>query len=508
MLRPTETKAIRGRALASDSLFNFAAGRIKPTRNATFSNIMDGIANLNVAGKLGMSAVASFFGDKPLFEAVAHLNNIPAVQRWQNEISLLNPVNTEDRRTLQRYGLMLEYTKNGLNRFYDELGPGRSGWAAGFRTTSGKFASAVTRLTGLNAITEIRKGAGGLGMMDAIGRELKAGRKFADLDESGVRLLKTFGIAEADWRVWQLAELEKFNDHTTDVLTPESIARIPDEALLQAGIIGAADDAATAGATVRREAIVKLLGAVNTESDFAVVTPGWRERAAFYGELQRGTVKGEITRAWFQFKSFPWTVLHRGVDAWANADAPAGKALMAAWLVASTTLAGAMQSQVYDMLAGKDPREMLGHDWATFWGQALIRGGGLGIYGDFLNSINQTRYGTGVLEVTSGPTLQVLLEMGMVEPLNAIKAYAEGREVHMGRKAVQNLKGFIPGSNIWYTKAAFDHLIMQRVLEMVTPGYLASTRSRTLHDYQQDWWWQPGETAPERAPDVSGVIRK
>jgi hypothetical protein len=91
------------------------------------------------------------------------------------------------------------------------------------------------------------------------------------------------------------------------VLTPESISRIPDDALRTAGIISQAGGAEEAAAA-RRAAIVKLLGAVNTESEFAIVTPGWRERAQFYGDLQRGTVKGEIARSVLQFKSFPWAM--------------------------------------------------------------------------------------------------------------------------------------------------------------------------------------------------------
>jgi hypothetical protein len=56
---------------------------------------------------------------------------------------------------------------------------------------------------------------------------------------------------------------------------------------------------------------------------------------------------------------------------------------------------------------------------------------------------------------------------------------------------VQDLKGFFPGGNMWYTKAALDHLLWQNVMEMLSPGYLASIRSRTMKEYGQDWWWSP-----------------
>jgi hypothetical protein len=83
---------------------------------------------------------------------------------------------------------------------------------------------------------------------------------------------------------------------------------------------------------------VKLLGAVNTESEFAIVTPGWKERAQFFAGKQRGTVKGRGRRSVLQFKSFPWAFFQRGMDAVANMDGVDSKAVMSAYLITSTTL--------------------------------------------------------------------------------------------------------------------------------------------------------------------------
>jgi hypothetical protein len=250
--------------------------------------------------------------------------------------------------------------------------------------------------------------------------------------------------------------------------------------------------------------------AINTESEFAIVTPGWKERAQFYADLQsmRGTVLGEIARSVLQFKSFPWAFFQRGMDAIANQDTAASKAGMAAYLVVSTTLAGAMLMQTREMLAGRDPKAMLDEDWYKFWGQAFLAGGALGIYGDFLYGVNETRYGSGPIEAISGPTVGPLLELGLVQPLQAIKATLEGKESHLLAKTAQDLKGFMPGGNIWYTKTAFDHMIWQNVMEALSPGYLQAMRSRTQRQTGQQWWWAPGETAPERAPDLRAAIEK
>lgn len=481
---PTDTPKIQATARKLDKKWDYWSGRGTSIDNLTLKKVADGIGHLNTAGKLGGSALASFFGDKPMMEAVAHLNNLPAFQRWQAELMLLNPANKADRALLQRQGLMLESVRSGLQRFGDDLGG---------TSFSGKMANAVMRVTGMQAINELRKGAFGLSLMSAIGEEVAKGRSFADLPDSDIRTLKHYGITEADWNVWKRAELDTVGK-VKNVLTPDAISRIGD-----------------ATAAEKRNAIVKLLGAVNTESEFAIVTPGWKERAQFYSGLagERGTVIGEIARSALQFKSFPWAYFQRGMDAIANQDTAASKAGMTAYLIASTTLAGMMLMQTREMISGKDPRAMFDReDWWKVWGQAFLYGGALGIYGDFLSGINETRYGSGPLEAASGPTLGPLLELGIVQPLNAAKARMEGKDTHLGAQTFQDIKGFIPGGNIWYTKTALDHMVWQNVMESLSPGYLSAIRSKTLKTTGQDWWWTPGELTPERTPAFQAAMER
>lgn len=499
MADPTKTTQLQGEAVKLDELWNYASGRTKASANLAMSGIADAIANLNVAGKLGGAVIASLFGDKVMFEAVAHLNNVPAVKRWTTELAMLNPANAVERRLLERNGLMLDSVRSGLNRFYEGLG--KSDW-------TGKVANAVMRITGMNAINELRKGAFGLSMFSAIGNEIAAGKSFKDLDKSDVRLLRNWGIDEADWNVWKLATRSKIRD-VDNVLLPEAIRQIRTADLQTAGIIpsGQGPEIEAQAAQAKRDAVIKLLGAVNTESEFAVVTPGWSERAAFYGDLQRGTVKGEIVRSMLQFKSFPWAYFSRGMDAVANQEGAAPKAAMVAYLIAANTLAGAMILQTREVLTGKDPRSMVDENWLKFWGAAFLQGGALGIYGDFLYGANQSRYGSGILESLAGPTVGPILELGLVQPMAAAKAKMEGRESHLAAQTIQDLKGFIPGGNIWYAKAALDHLIWQNVMETLSPGYLANIRARTQKEYGQRWYWEPGETMPERAPNFEEAFQ-
>jgi hypothetical protein len=491
---PVATPKLEGQAAKLDQLWMYASGASKPSYNPTMSAIADGLANLNVAGKLGGAVWASVFGDKPMMEAVSHMNDLPMMQRWRYELGLLNPLNRQERRLLQEQGLMLDSVRSGLQRFYEGLGKS---------STTGRIANAVMRISGMQAINDIRKGAFGASLMGQIGAQLEAGKTFTDLASGDVRALKQYGITAADWNVWKQAALQDVG-FGTRALTPEAIGQITDAQLKASNAIGQADGPEVAART-RRDAIVKLLGIINTETEFAVITPGWKERSAFYGDLQRGTIKGELVRSMLQFKSFPWAAFQRAMDAVANQDGPGGKALMTAFLIASTTLAGAMIIQVREMLTGKDPRPMnpdKGYDKFKFWGAAFLQGGALGIYGDFLSSVNQSRYGTGPLEVMAGPTIGPLLSLGLVQPMNAAAKTLEGKETHLAAQTIAQLKGFVPGNNLWYSKAATEHLVWQRVMEALSPGYLSKIRERSAKEYGQDWWWRPGETTPERGPNL------
>lgn len=485
---PSKTNFYKTQANRLDRLWNYSSGKTSWSANQRFSNAMDTMANLNVAGKLGGSAIASLIGDKPMMEAVSHLNNMPAIERWRNELMLLNPMNKADRALLQQNGLMLESVRSGINRFYEGLGK---------YDTSGKIANAVMRVTGMQAINDIRKGSFGLTLMSAIGRKIADGVDFGSIHKSDVRTLRNYGIEQSDWDVWKLAELDDLGHGNDRAITPDAISRIPDKKLIDAGF---SDPEAA-----RNNAIVKLLGAVNTESEFAIVTPGWKERAAFYGGYQRGTFLGEITRSVLQFKSFPWAYFQRSMDLIANQGTPASKAAAIGWVISTSALAGAMLLQTREILSGKDPRKM----WddpssaAKFWGAAFLQGGALGPYGDFLYSSNQTRYGTGVLEMMAGPSVGPLLEVGLTGPMKAIRDTTEGKETHLGAMMFRNLKGFVPGQNIWYLKAGIDHLIWQQAAEAMSPGYLRNIKRRTRQEYGQDFWWQPGDLAPSRAPDLT-----
>jgi hypothetical protein len=88
----------------------------------------------------------------------------------------------------------------------------------------------------------------------------------------------------------------------------------------------------------------RLLGAVSEEVDMAVITPGAREQWLPGGGIQRGTGKGELTRSFFLFKSFPISVVMRHWSRALGMPSAGGRAAYIATFLASTTLLGAFQA--------------------------------------------------------------------------------------------------------------------------------------------------------------------
>lgn len=490
--KPTETPRVDKELRKLDRLWDYASGKTLPVVNARMAAGFDVAKNLNVAGKLGSAAWASLIGDKVMFEAIGHVNNLPAFQRWWNELRLLNPANRAERAQLRRQALMLDYMNQAMYRFGDELGKS---------SLTGKLANGVMKVSGMSAVNEWRRGAWALTAMDTLGSMVKA-KDFANVGEQDMRMLSSYGITEHDWKVWKLADLDDLGHGNETALTPDAVGRISDHQLKDAHLIAQADDG-TEAAQVRRDAQVKLVGALTSESNLAVLEPGWEQRSRMYAGLQRGVLRDELTRSFWQFKAFPITQMEKILQVGMSRPTMGGKIGFLATVPVLQTITGAMMVQVQEMLAGRDPRPM--DDW-RFWAAAFLKGGTLGLYGDFLFSqAGQTRMGSGPLEAVAGPTI------GGAATIVDFIAKAPGEiaadgETKVAAKALGIAKGFVPGQNLWFTKAATDHLIFQAAQEALNPGYLDSMRARTEKEYGNQWWWAPGEPLPDRAPDMGNAL--
>jgi hypothetical protein len=478
---PVRAEHFKVEADRVDNLYTLAAGKTTGVANPTVARFFDGLRNVLVAARLGSAALASI-ADEGTMRVAAHVNNLPEMRLISNELAAFNPANRVELRMALRAGLAMNTLAQSLNRFGNEgLG---SGW-------SSKLAQATLRASGLNAMTDARRRAWGVTQMHALGAVVRDHATIDKLDHYDQRVLLSKGITPEEYEVWRRATLEDWGGGNDTMLTPDAIYRIPDAALRSLG-----DPRA-----LREQAATRLLGMVLEETDVAVVEPGVRERAMMLQHVQRGTLKGELLRSFFLFKSFPIAMITRH---WSRALAEptmAGRAGYLAALLASTTVLGMVALQASQITQGKDPRDMT--QWRS-WVQAILKGGALSLYGDFLFN-DATEHGGSVLATTAGPVAG-LAEDAIALTIGNAHELADGKTTHAGAEAVKFARSNLPGANLWYARAAFDHLLFHQLQEYLSPGYLRKMRRRAERDYGQRFWWEPGAELPNRAPNMAAAV--
>lgn len=533
LLDPRKAAKAQEQARKLASLYDYTTGNTKPVVNEHLAQTFDTLRNWLVASRLG-SATITALTDEATLHLTAKVNKLPEMQLLQNELAALNPANRMEENLANRAGIAVDTMLAHLNRWgQDNLGP----------TFSSKMASTVMRASGLEALDGARRRAFGVTMMSALGEMTRKHGSLDRIDPDDLGMLKTKGITEADWQIWRAAEVEKWGAGN-GVLTPESIMRIPQDVIDQAAqplrdklaaekaqkiadIQGmhALDEAARqqsvadwsahfdeqiaqAGDKARREAVLRLLAVTLEETDMAVIRPGFADKFLTGEGMQRGTWKGELARSFFQFKAFPLAMISRhwmrGVN---GMDTAGGRALYLGSLVAGTTILGAVAQSINDVLSGKDPRNYnpAGDKGVRNWMAAFLKGGSLGLYGDFLFSGATQSNMAGPIASLLGPTAGLVEEAFKLTQGNVVQAL-QGKDTNFGAELVRFVKGNTPGASLWYAKAALDHIVFHNLQEYFSPGYLATMQRRAQKEFGQSYWWTPGTgTDGMRAPDLAKI---
>lgn len=486
---PGNAAKIEATAARIANLYDFVAGNAAPPPNRRLANAAAAVRAWLTASKLGSAAVTSISDEGTLY-LTSKVNNLPLVQVFLNEVRALNPADRAEKRLAQRAGLLVHTMSDEMDRWGTEtLG----------QQIPDKIASAVMRASGLSAITEARRRAFSITMMDAIGEVTRHVDDVTKLDPGDWRLLRDKGITGEEWAIWRAATPETWRGNDT-VLTPEAIYAIPDAEIAKAA-------PGVAPAVARERAASKLLAVVLEEQDIAIIEPGARERSMIQAGTVKGTVKGELVRSFFQFKTFPIAMMMRH---WQRAmgmySGARGRAGYIATLVAAQTVMGAVAMEVNDILSGKDPRNLdpTETNGLKNWLAAALKGGSLGLYGDFLFA-ETTQYGQSLLGALAGPAAGFIEDVDDLTRGNIMQAM-RGEDADVGAEAVKFARGYTPGSSLWYAKASLDRLVFHQMQEYFSPGYLNRMKNRARETQGTTYWWNPGDWPTEaRAPDLEKI---
>mgnify|MGYP000995223496 CR=1 FL=1 len=443
------------------------------------------------------SAILSDMPSAPMFGAMARsFTGLSRTGDMAEFVRLL--ASPAERAIARRSGFIIEQATDGFVRATGDnlrlvtVGERADGKANAFAR---RMPAATMRLQGLTPYVAARKRAFRFEFMGALhdvrGMTLKDLAAGDERDRMLGQWLEARGFDEASWGiiraapVWEPRTGAKF-------LRPMDVA---DETL-----------AARLGEAIEMETRL-----VSPETTL------WT-RAKLMGQSRPGTVSGEARRSWAMFRGFSMTASHLFGEELALRGNRAGGVAMtagyAAGMLVSLTIAGAVAIQLREIIKGNDPRKM---DDARFWGAAMMQGGGLGIFGDFLYAA-QARNGLNAQAAAFGPVGQFVGDSFNLTIGNALEIGADlgrGDELgeavagaRIGRDAADYVGRYTPLATVWWLRTAFSRGVtdnLHRLLDPEAEEAFARRRKRMEREYGQEQWWPQGG-APERAPDLGAAL--
>lgn len=433
--------------------------------NVEFARVMSDVRSGLVASQMG-SAIISSITDTGTLAMTSRFNGMPAMNVLARATAMMGEKGSE-----------IFAAQQGLIGDSIAMAVGRLDKAMGETIRTGamsKISSGVIRASGLRRWSATLRNAFGLEYMAHVARE--RGKGFADLDGDFREALSRYGIDASDW----------------DAIRGTT----PHEPRPNAHLLRPMD--------VENKAAGEKLGRlISTEMDYAVIERDAQTRALLIGDTRPGTAQGEFWRAVGMYKSFPtsFMLLHfsrafaRGFD---------GKRMThGALTFIALSMLGALAMQAKHIVAGREPRNMdpTSGDGLLAWGGAILQGGGLGVFGDML-LIDQTRYGNSWAATIAGPQFAAVEAVLGDFLLKNFQKLGKGEPTQFAGDALYTAGRYMPGSNLWYARLAFQRGVLDQAALMIDPR--ARDRFQRMErtaerDFGQHYFWKPGQLAPEFA---------
>ena len=323
---------------------------------------------------------------------------------------------------------------------------------------------------------------------------LNKGRSWKALDPDLQRVLSLYDIGAEDWGLIR-ASSTKYADGR-EYVTPDSIEELDDQHF--SSLLGRRGVKPTKARIdrLRDQTADKIRSYLTDRMEFAVIEPDARTRAFMQRGTQRGTVEGEFMRFIGQFKSFPIAVIQKslGREVYGRGTQESnllkalasgnGELLGVANIMAWSAVFGYLSMSSKDMVKGRKPRDPLSLKTMQ---AAMLQGGGLGIYGDFLFG-EANRFGGGITSTLAGPVA------GTVSDLHDIFIRMRDGDP-VAAKAFRTVLNNTPFINLFYTRMAMDYLFLYQIQEALSPGSLRRLERRIERENEQEFIWRPSELA-------------
>lgn len=470
----------------NDAVFRLVNGTGDRNRSPLMAHTFGAIRNWNVAATLG-SAALSALSDLSFIGMTARWNGTPMMRTFRQYLAQLNPANEADRIMATRVGITaLSWSDaySNVGRF-TEIGGGTRAGIVGRASHAGAIASEITlRASGLNAMTDAGRRAFALEFAGNMAEHFN--RSLDEIEGPFGQSLRSRGMTAEEWDL--IRQTPTAEHKGAQFFVVDELMRREDLPMGQ-----------------RQALAARIQGVINEEMLYAVPEPDALARVITTGGMQRGTLIGEVSRSFLQFKSFPIAVLSLHAQRALAARQLRGGAAAAAYAasgIVATTLLGLVAMQLKQIARGKDPRDM---DRPETWAAAFVQGGGAGIYGDFLFS-DVNRFGGGFLDTMAGPSFGMADDVAKLT-LGNVQELARGEDPEVAADLVRFGSRYMPGGSLWYARLLLEREVFDQLAIDADPRGARdrfNRAERRARDQGSGYWWRPGERTPDRPPELGG----
>lgn len=214
----------------------------------------------------------------------------------------------------------------------------------------------------------------------------------------------------------------------------------------------------------------RFFSLVNQESKYAVPSSTLEAQVALKGTTRPDTLPGIILHSFSMYKNFPLTYAQMYGRMLLSEERTSKRIGFAAAMGVGGSLVGAIGVQLREISKGREPMPM---DRWQFWGKAMLAGGGMSIWGDFLfNGVNE--FGQGPANTLGGPLAGLAkdsIDLAFGDPFKFVQAYDKQTEFEskFASRAVGFMKANTPGTSLWWARLALEREVWDALDELADP---------------------------------------
>jgi len=459
----------------TNNLFAYHKGTLHKPVDGFFGNTFAGLRQILTSAQLGGAAIMTIT-DFHWTRMTTKFNGLPSTKANAKAVKFLSEGMKKDKvmaRTAIRLGLgaeMWSAISAVQTRYLNDIDAPL--W-------SKRVSDFVLRGSGLSHSTQSNKWAFGWIGMGHLAESIN--KPFNKLDINLQKQFTKYGIKSKDWEIIRKTKLYDAGVDEPSMVGKGATFLRPDDIHARADL-----DFAT-----REYLTTRLMTWLVNETNFAVPTSSAKGRITLAGSAQPGTLKGEVVNSMLMYKNFPITLGMTHLARGFQQQGLKGKAKYLVPMIIGGAVMGSLAYEIKQIAAGKNPTkpEDMG---VRYWLNAMVYGGGLGIFGDFLFQ-DTNRYGGSLSKTLTGPVISFLGDLINLTVGN-VAQLASGEKTNAGKELAAFIQRYTPGTNLWYTRLVIERIIFDTLEKLLNPNYASDTR-RKVNQLKsrtgQDYWWSP-----------------